>query len=120
MLGTICPRYRFWRSRRFVWSEILRGDAQCGESRLDLLREVIPLENGIPSHDTFSRVFRLLDPGEMNAALMRFTAAFGEATGAKTASGTVAVDGKSLRRGYDKGCAHSPSWSRRHVLATPS
>lgn len=81
--------------------------AQFGKSRLELLRQYIPLEYGVPSHDTFSRVFRLLDPKELNAALVRFMAAFGEAMGLQT-KGVVAVDGKSVRGAYERGRAHMP------------
>lgn len=82
--------------------------AQFGMSKLDLLREVLPLENGIPSHDTFSRVLRLLDPAELNAGFTRFMAAFGAEVGLGAPKGVVAVDGKSLRGAYDKGQAHMP------------
>ena len=43
--------------------------AEFAEDREPLLREFLSLENGLPSHDTFSRVFRLLDP-EAFAPLM--------------------------------------------------
>jgi predicted transposase YbfD/YdcC len=82
--------------------------AQFGQSRHDLLREVLPLENGIPSHDTFSRVLRLLDPAELNAGFARFMAAFGAEVGLDAPKGVVAIDGKSLRGAYDKGRAHMP------------
>ena len=36
--------------------------AEFAEDREPLLCEFLSLENGLPSHDTFSRVFRLLDP----------------------------------------------------------
>lgn len=81
--------------------------AQFGKSRLELLRQYIPLEHGVPSHDTFSRVFRLLDPKELNAALVRFMAAFGEAMQLQ-AKGVVAVDGKSIKGAYERGQAHMP------------
>jgi len=95
-------------------SAILCGAKTCtemvqfGQSKLDLLREVIPLEKGIPSHDTFSRVLRLLDPVELAAGIARFMAAFGAEVGLSAPKGVVAVDGKSLRGAYDKGCAHMP------------
>ncbi len=82
--------------------------AQFGRSRLDLLRQFIPLEHGVPSHDTFSRVFRLLDPKQFNAAFVRFMAAFGQQARLGAAKGVIAVDGKSLRGAYDKGRAHMP------------
>ena len=42
--------------------------AEFGEARLADLREIVPLEHGMASHDTFSRVFRLLDPAELARA----------------------------------------------------
>jgi predicted transposase YbfD/YdcC len=56
-----------------------------------------------PSHDTFSRVLRLLDPTAFQAVFARFTAAF-----AADLSGVVAIDGKALRRAYESGLAASP------------
>jgi predicted transposase YbfD/YdcC len=81
--------------------------AMFAETRLELLRQFVPLANGAPSHDTFSRVFRVLDPDAFNAAFRRFMTAFGEQARIDT-RGQVAVDGKSLRRAYDKGRAHMP------------
>ena len=43
-------------------SETCANMALFGRSKRDFLREFLALEHGIPSHDTFSRVFRLLDP----------------------------------------------------------
>lgn len=94
---------------------VLCGAANCtemalfAEARLDLLRQFIPLKNGVPSHDTFSRVLAALDPAAFNAAFMRFTAAFGQqARGDAAKAGQLAVDGKSLRRAYAKGSSHMP------------
>jgi predicted transposase YbfD/YdcC len=93
---------------------VLCGAVHCTEmalfakARLALLRQFIPLKRGAPSHDTFSRVLGVLDPVAFNAAFMRFMAAFGEAARRDGAMGQLAVDGKSLRRAYAKGCAHMP------------
>ncbi len=56
------------------------------------LRGFLKLENGLPSHDTFSRLFRLLDPEQFHAMFQRFMARFAE-----TVQGVVAIDGKVLR-----------------------
>jgi predicted transposase YbfD/YdcC len=91
---------------------VLCGATHCtemalfAEARLRLLRQFVPLRNGAPSHDTFSRVLRALDPQAFNAAFGQFMAAFGAAAGKPV--GQVAVDGKSLRRAYEKGRAHMP------------
>jgi predicted transposase YbfD/YdcC len=68
-----------------------------------LLREFLSLRNGLPSHDTFSRVFRLLDP----AAFARVFAAFLDDLGAG-GDGVLAIDGKTLRRSFDRAAARSP------------
>ena len=36
--------------------------AEFAAAKEEFLREFLTLENGLPSHDTFSRIFRLLDP----------------------------------------------------------
>jgi predicted transposase YbfD/YdcC len=93
---------------------VLCGATHCTEmalfakSRLDLLRQFIPLQHGAPSHDTFSRVLAALDPVALNNAFMRFMAAFGEQARIDVPNGQVAIDGKSLRRAYAKGCSHMP------------
>jgi predicted transposase YbfD/YdcC len=77
--------------------------AEFAGAKLDLLRQVVKLEHGPPSHDTFSRVFRLLDPEPFEAAFARFTAAFAGAI-----EGVVAIDGKALRGAYERGCKATP------------
>jgi predicted transposase YbfD/YdcC len=61
------------------------------------LRSFLKLENGLPSHDTFSRLFRLLDPEQFRIVFQRFMARFAE-----TVQGVIAIDGKVLRRSFDK------------------
>lgn len=73
-----------------------------------LLREVLALKGGLPSHDTFSRVFRLLDPVAFEKAFRRFMRAFAAAARIKPARGVVAIDGKALKRGYERGKSHMP------------
>ena len=76
-------------------------------SIVELLRLVLRLEHGIPSHDTFSRVFRLLEPKSFERMFSRFMAAFAKANGIKL-SGVVAVDGKAVRGAYERGGKASP------------
>ena len=90
-----------------------------GRAKEDLLRTVLVLENGIPSHDTFSRVFRMLDPKSLEKAFRRFTAAFAEQV---QIDGVIALDGKALRRAYERGKAHMPpvmvtAWAAKTRLA---
>ena len=72
-----------------------------------LLRQVLKLEHGIPSHDTFSRLFRRLDPAALETAFEGFMAAFAQ-TLAPAAAPILSIDGKCLKRAYDKGKAHMP------------
>ena len=90
-------------------ASVLCGAQDCTEmalfarAKLGLLRQVVKLEHGAPSHDTFSRVFRLLEPEPFEAAFARFTKAFGNAL-----TGVVAIDGKALRAAYERGRKATP------------
>jgi predicted transposase YbfD/YdcC len=77
--------------------------AAFARAKLDFLRQVVKLEHGPPSHDTFSRVFRRLAPEPFEAAFAQSTAAFAGAL-----KGVVAIDGKALRGAYERGCRASP------------
>ncbi len=77
--------------------------AEFAFDREPLLREFLRLENGLPSHDTFSRIFRLLDPAAFGRAFEAFLVDLG-ADGA----GVLAIDGKTLRRSFDRAAARSP------------
>lgn len=88
---------------------VLCGAESCsdmedfGSSKEPLLRQFLRLEHGIPSHDTFSRVFRLLDPVAFEAGFRQF---MGEFT--KNLQGVVAIDGKALRGAFERGRRTSP------------
>jgi len=88
---------------------ILTGGKDCsdmalfGELKEPFLRQFLRLRHGIPSHDTFSRVFRLLDPVPFEACFTRFMQRFAE-----TLQGVVAIDGKTLRRSFDRAAGKSP------------
>src|SRR3954471_11987155 len=64
--------------------------------RLDWLKTFLALPGGAPSHDTFRRVFGLLDRNQFAAHLFRWTQALHEATGGKL----IAIDGKTQRRTF--------------------
>jgi hypothetical protein len=66
------------------------------------LREFLDMKHGPPSHDTFSRLFRHLDPDQFRAAFQRFVTAFSE-----TCQGVIAIDGKLLRRSFDRASGKS-------------
>lgn len=69
-----------------------------GTERLEWLRQFMDLENGIPSHDTFGRVFARLDPEQFQTCFISWVRAVFQVTQGQV----VAVDGKSLRRSYDR------------------
>ncbi|NMG03046.1 ISAs1 family transposase [Azoarcus taiwanensis] len=69
------------------------------KERIDWLRGFLVLENGIPSHDTFGRVFAALDPGEFEAAFRRWV---GQLIPALDSDTVVAIDGKTSRRSTTK------------------
>jgi len=91
--------------------------ALFARTKEDLLRTVLVLKHGVPSHDTFSRVFRLLDPEGFEKSFRRFMKAFAQA-----ARGVIALDGKALRRAYERGKSHMPpvmvtAWSAQTRMA---
>ena len=67
------------------------------------LRGFLKLENGPPSHDTFSRLFRNLDPEQFRGSFQRFMANFSDGC-----QGVIAIDGKVLRRSFDRASGKSP------------
>lgn len=73
--------------------------AEFGRRKEALLRKFLELPHGIPSHDTFSRVLRLIDPAKFQECFLRWAHALHQATGDKL----VAVDGKTLRHSFDQG-----------------
>lgn len=77
--------------------------ALFARSKEAFLREIVDLPHGPPSHDTFSRVFRLLDPEAFEAAFSAFTRAF-----SAKLEGVVAIDGKALRGAYERGAQSCP------------
>ncbi len=68
-----------------------------GNAKLRWLRTFLALPNGIPSHDTFGRVFARLDPEQFQACFLAWV----QAVAARTERQVVAVDGKTLRRSHD-------------------
>jgi predicted transposase YbfD/YdcC len=80
------------------------------------LRGFLTLANGLPSHDTFNRLFRDLDPEQFRDSFQRFMAQFSEQL-----QGVVAIDGKVLRRSFDRASGKSPlhmvsAWGCRQRL----
>jgi predicted transposase YbfD/YdcC len=65
------------------------------------LKEFLPLENGIPSHDTMERVLEAISPRHFQGCLMKLVKIFQEAKPENDLYKTIAVDGKTLRRSFD-------------------
>jgi predicted transposase YbfD/YdcC len=90
---------------------VLCGAANCsemaefGRAKLKFLRRFLKLKHGVPSHDTFSNVFRVIDPKALDTAFGTLTASLLEAL---AQGGVIAIDGKALKGAYDKGGAHMP------------
>lgn len=94
------------------WEEVER----FGQAKQDWLGRFLALPNGIPSHDTFYRVFARLDPKRFGACVADWMAAVCEAVGLRH----IAIDGKAVRsapRGTFSGCLHLVSaWAAENRL----
>ena len=82
------------------WDDI----ALYGRSKLAWLGTFLDLPNGIPSHDTFRRVFMLIDPDAFAAGFTAWVGSF--AAGFERE--VIAIDGKTLRRSFDHKREQSP------------
>lgn len=69
---------------------------EFGKSKEPFLRKFLDLKNGIPSHDTFGRVFSLLPPEEFRACFISWVKSLCDLHG-----DIVNIDGKALRRSFD-------------------
>jgi predicted transposase YbfD/YdcC len=76
------------------WTEV----EVFGWAKVEWLSRFLALPNGIPSHDTFGRVFSKLDPQALERCFSKLTAALAQASAGRL----VAIDGKTLRRSFDK------------------
>jgi predicted transposase YbfD/YdcC len=72
---------------------------EFGKARIEWFQTFLELPNGIPSHDTFTRVFARLDPEQFQACFMRWITTVSEVMSGQV----IAIDGKLLRRSHDKG-----------------
>ena len=82
------------------WDDI----ALYGRNKLGWLQSFLTLAHGIPSHDTFRRVFMLIDPDAFEACFSAWAQSFAEVFHREV----VAIDGKTLRRSFDRGRAQAP------------
>jgi len=86
ILGTICGADG--------WVEM----EQFGRQKLDWLSQYLWLGNGIPSHDTFGRVFAKIDPEEFQASFMQWVRALHQITQGQV----IGIDGKQMRGSHDR------------------
>ena len=70
-----------------------------GTAKLKFLKKFLPLQKGIPSHDTFRRVLGKLDPKRFNAATVKWLESIADVTG-----DVISIDGKLLRRALTTDC----------------
>jgi predicted transposase YbfD/YdcC len=73
--------------------------AEYGNAKREWFATFLDLPNGIPSHDTFGRVFAALDPDEFERCFLAWV----QAAIAQTDGTVVAVDGKTVCRSHDRG-----------------
>ena len=76
------------------WTEV----QLWGEANKEWLRTFLELPSGIPSHDTFGRVFARLDPQQFRKCFLSWIRAISKLTQRQV----VAIDGKKLRRSQDR------------------
>ena len=74
------------------------GVTAIAEEHEAWFRKFLPLENGVPSHDTFGRVFSLIDPEDVTCKMIDWIKTFRDTCGGEI----VAIDGKALRRSGSK------------------
>jgi predicted transposase YbfD/YdcC len=77
------------------WDDI----EEFGEIRADWFATFLDLPSGIPSHDTFNRVFAALDPVQFRSCFLHWMQAVAEVLPAQV----IAIDGKTVRRSHDRG-----------------
>jgi predicted transposase YbfD/YdcC len=82
------------------WDDI----ALYGRNKLPWLKTFLDLPNGIPSHDTFRRVFMLIDPATFEAAFLSWVGTLVDDFDREV----VAIDGKTVRRSFDRGREQNP------------
>ena len=74
-----------------------------GKSKEGWLKGFLELPNGIPSHDTFGRVFALLDAQQFQDCFLEWVKAVSDVTRGQV----IAIDGKTLRRSHDRSLGKS-------------
>jgi predicted transposase YbfD/YdcC len=69
-----------------------------GRAKYEWLKTFLELSNGIPSHDTFARVFAQINPQQFQECFLNWMKSIQKITNGEV----IALDGKTLRGSYDK------------------
>ena len=93
--------------------------AWFAELRKETLNRIVAYDRA-PSHDTFSRLLRLIDARAFAKIFARFAGAFSEAVANEGGAEVVACDGKALRRAYEKGNVHAGTVREQDAHAIPT
>jgi len=72
--------------------------AKWGRTKREWLAKILDLSSGIPSHDRFNAILAAIKPAEFEQCLLSWITALHEVTGGQI----IAIDGKTLRRSFDK------------------
>jgi len=105
ILATICGAEHFTEMETF------------GQAKHDWLKTFLALKNGIPSHDTFARVFARIKAAAFQERFIRWV----QAVRTKTDGEVIGIDGKTARRSRNKGAGLGPlhlvsAWASRNRL----
>jgi len=89
----------------------------AGKAKENWFRTFLELPHGIPSHDTFGKVFAWIDPKEFQASFMEWI----QEVAVMTAGEVVALDGKTIRRSHDRSSGKQAlhmvnAWASRNEL----
>jgi len=76
---------------------------EYGNAKYKWLKKILALPNGIPSHDTFSRVFARINPQEFQQCFLKWIESISQLTQGEI----IAIDGKTIRHSYDKNAGTS-------------
>lgn len=77
--------------------------ARWANTKVDWLSSSLDMSNGVPSHDRFNAIFRQIKPEEFERCLLSWITDLHEISGGQI----IAIDGKTLRRSYDKASSKS-------------
>jgi len=89
---------------------------EYGINKKEWLETFLELPNGIPSHDTFNRLFAALDPVEFDNCFLEWVKSICETT----AGEVISIDGKTMRGARNQGCKSAThivsAWADRNSL----